>query len=472
MEEENRIDMYIENGFEPLTRARSNTWPLQPRAEGYVGGALIDGAAMTGNTESIKIDPSRQQNSSGQAAGPSVIKKKFPRRNAWGKFSYAELITQAINSAKDQRLTLAQIYEWMVKNVQYFKDKGETNSSAGWKNSVRHNLSLHNCFIRMPNEGSGKSSWWTINPDAKSGKTTRRRAASMEAGKFERRRARAKRQADILRTASTHADFTTSSASSSLSEGIDVFQQGSPSYHHRAMQSPAFRPRASSSASSCGRLSPIPAANEPEWTHGHTHDQVVANLAEQSTSVTPAIQQINHLSPLDHQQTMHLTYQHMEQEEAAANDFLNLPVAYALDHNHLTRMCPSHRLDVCNCDSSMLQLERQTQVASAATSYVYYESDQPNHYFDATYGNQYGMVASETALMPIQEQMTDFGSIDLQIESQPMLRNNSMLDDIDEIIRNEQYAAIDLVNKSMSTALYISGNNPVNQIGQHSWIHS
>lgn len=47
--------------------------------------------------------------------------------------SYADLITQAILSSPDQRLTLSQIYEWMVANVPYFADKGDSNSSAGWK---------------------------------------------------------------------------------------------------------------------------------------------------------------------------------------------------------------------------------------------------------------------------------------------------------------------------------------------------
>lgn len=60
-------------------------------------------------------------------------KKNSSRRNAWGNLSYADLITQAINSAVDNRLTLSQIYEWMVQNVPYFKDKGDSNSSAGWK---------------------------------------------------------------------------------------------------------------------------------------------------------------------------------------------------------------------------------------------------------------------------------------------------------------------------------------------------
>ncbi|KAH9640433.1 hypothetical protein HF086_018099 [Spodoptera exigua] len=65
---------------------------------------------------------------------PAVgTKKNSSRRNAWGNLSYADLITRAITSAQDNRLTLSQIYEWMVQNVPYFKDKGDSNSSAGWK---------------------------------------------------------------------------------------------------------------------------------------------------------------------------------------------------------------------------------------------------------------------------------------------------------------------------------------------------
>lgn len=68
-------------------------------------------------------------------------KKNSSRRNAWGNLSYADLITQAINSAVDNRLTLSQIYEWMVQNVPYFKDKGDSNSSAGWKVNILPNFS-------------------------------------------------------------------------------------------------------------------------------------------------------------------------------------------------------------------------------------------------------------------------------------------------------------------------------------------
>ena len=61
------------------------------------------------------------------------VVKASSRRNAWGNLSYADLITKAIESSPEKRLTLSQIYAWMVSNVPFFSDKGDSNSSAGWK---------------------------------------------------------------------------------------------------------------------------------------------------------------------------------------------------------------------------------------------------------------------------------------------------------------------------------------------------
>lgn len=108
----------IDPDFEPQSRPRSCTWPL-PRPEAETGGA---GGAAAG--------PGRAE---GARAGGAAARKGGSRRNAWGSQSYAELISQAIESAPEKRLTLAQIYEWMVRSVPYFKDKGDSNSSAGWK---------------------------------------------------------------------------------------------------------------------------------------------------------------------------------------------------------------------------------------------------------------------------------------------------------------------------------------------------
>lgn len=62
-------------------------------------------------------------------------------------------------------------------NLFYFY----TDSLFSQQNSIRHNLSLHSRFVRIQNEGTGKSSWWMLNPEGgKNGKSPRRRAASMD----------------------------------------------------------------------------------------------------------------------------------------------------------------------------------------------------------------------------------------------------------------------------------------------------
>jgi len=80
-----------------------------------------------------------------------------------GHPSYVELITQAILSSAEKRMTLSEIYDWMVANVPSFKDQRHLHSSAGWKNSVRHNLSLHARFKRVKRNGMDKPSWWTVD---------------------------------------------------------------------------------------------------------------------------------------------------------------------------------------------------------------------------------------------------------------------------------------------------------------------
>ncbi|CAG9531400.1 unnamed protein product [Cercopithifilaria johnstoni] len=85
-------------------------------------------------------------------------KKSTTRRNAWGNMSYADLITQAIVSSPEKRLTLSQVYEWMVQNVPYFRDKGDSNSSAGWKgvtdlnDTATNTATLYSCQF-----GKGRS---------------------------------------------------------------------------------------------------------------------------------------------------------------------------------------------------------------------------------------------------------------------------------------------------------------------------
>ncbi|XP_021153304.2 forkhead box protein M1 isoform X4 [Columba livia] len=76
-------------------------------------------------------------------------------------YSYMAMIQFAINSTEKKRMTLKDIYTWIEDHFPYFKHVAK----PGWKNSIRHNLSLHDMFVRETS-ASGKISFWTIHPDA------------------------------------------------------------------------------------------------------------------------------------------------------------------------------------------------------------------------------------------------------------------------------------------------------------------
>ena len=64
-------------------------------------------------------------------------------RNPWGNLSYAQLITRAIDSSPWKRLTLNEVYEWIIKFVPYFKDKIDAKTSWGWKvNKILNTLQI------------------------------------------------------------------------------------------------------------------------------------------------------------------------------------------------------------------------------------------------------------------------------------------------------------------------------------------
>lgn len=207
------LDVAIDPDFEPQKRPRSCTWPLPrpdsaavkpesndtdiiPEEEDDEEDATPTAARVNGSVAAAEDQSSNSPvgdgalPSPGQESGGSPLSSHSPaatsgaltpsglaaaqtprktssRRNAWGNLSYADLITQAIESSPEKRLTLSQIYDWMVRSIPYFKDKGDSNSSAGWKVSVAPR-SAHPSPLLPPSKQKQKR-MWLVNTSSEDG---------------------------------------------------------------------------------------------------------------------------------------------------------------------------------------------------------------------------------------------------------------------------------------------------------------
>ena len=97
-------------------------------------------------------------------------------------YSYIALITMSIVQSPHKRLTLHGICQFIRDRLPYYKDR-----FPAWQNSIRHNLSLNDCFVKVAREpgNPGKGNFWTLDPNAQD---------MFDNGSFLRRRKRFKRR--------------------------------------------------------------------------------------------------------------------------------------------------------------------------------------------------------------------------------------------------------------------------------------
>uniref|UniRef100_W5K8F0 Fork-head domain-containing protein n=1 Tax=Astyanax mexicanus TaxID=7994 RepID=W5K8F0_ASTMX len=107
-----------------------------------------------------------------------------PGRNTYSEqkppYSYISLTAMAIQSCPEKMLPLSDIYKFIMERFPYYRE-----NTQRWQNSLRHNLSFNDCFIKIPRrpDQPGKGSFWALHP---------RCGDMFENGSFLRRRKRFK----------------------------------------------------------------------------------------------------------------------------------------------------------------------------------------------------------------------------------------------------------------------------------------
>lgn len=107
-----------------------------------------------------------------------------PSRETYGDqkppYSYISLTAMAIWSSPEKMLPLSEIYRFITDRFPYYR-----RNTQRWQNSLRHNLSFNDCFIKIPRrpDRPGKGAFWALHPSA---------LDMFENGSFLRRRKRFK----------------------------------------------------------------------------------------------------------------------------------------------------------------------------------------------------------------------------------------------------------------------------------------
>ncbi|XP_014670001.1 PREDICTED: forkhead box protein E1-like [Priapulus caudatus] len=116
--------------------------------------------------------------------------RKRPVHRGKPPYSYIALISMAIANAPERRITVDDIYKYVMTRFPFYQ-----TTTIKWQNSVRHNLTLNDCFVKLEREqGSrpGKGCYWTLDPNCED---------MFDNGSFLRRRKRFKKEKGATQTA-------------------------------------------------------------------------------------------------------------------------------------------------------------------------------------------------------------------------------------------------------------------------------
>ena len=160
----NRIRNNIEVVIKPQLHMRSLAIRKGPSStvNGYSSTtSFVSNKTNSGQAKKEQQTPSRDENDWLKRARYSGCRND----RAKPPYSYASLIAQAILTSRVRKLTLGEIYQWIMNTYPYYQSE-----NSGWQNSIRHNLSLNRCFVKLDkstgnnvSSSGSKGSYWGID---------------------------------------------------------------------------------------------------------------------------------------------------------------------------------------------------------------------------------------------------------------------------------------------------------------------